>query len=267
MGQRVTIVDAFTDAPFSGNPAGVCILPGPVDAGWMQAVAAELNLSETAFLVPRDDGDHDLRWFTPTVEVDLCGHATLASTHVLGGQRRFHTHSGVLACAVDGDGRVELDFPAAPPEPVADPPDWAGALGIDADRVEGVWASANGWTLVELASPADVRSLAPDAAAILARGVPHVTVVAPGDRPGIDSVTRVFAPGYGIPEDPVTGAAHCVVGPWLAARTGGTSFTGEQASARGGVVGMRLAGDRIILSGWCVTVVEGEILAEPSSGP
>jgi predicted PhzF superfamily epimerase YddE/YHI9 len=264
----VSIVDAFTDAAFAGNPAGVCLLAAPSTDAWMQAMAAELNLAETAFLVPRADGDHDLRWFTPTVEVDLCGHATLASAHVLGGKRRFHTRSGVLMCTPVGDGAIELDFPASPPHPVADPPDWAPALGTRADRVVGVWATDSGWTLVELASSDDVRSVVPDAAAIVALSVDPVVVTAsPGDVPGVDAVSRVFGPGIGIPEDPVTGAAHCILAPWLAARDGvrggRTAFTGEQASARGGIVGMRLDGDRVVLSGRCVTVLEGSILAAP----
>ena len=264
MSQPVTVVDAFTDTPFSGNPAGVCVLAAPTSAAWMQAVAAELNLAETAFIVPRADGDHDLRWFSPTVEVDLCGHATLASAHVLGGVRRFHTRSGVLTCTPTADGVIDLDFPAVPPAPVADPPDWASAFGLPSDRVVGVWATGSGWTLVQVATPGDVRSAVPHAAEILARDGRMVAVIAaPGDRPDVDSVTRVFAPALGIPEDPVTGWAHCVIAPWLAARTGRSVFTGEQASARGGVVGMRLADDRVVLSGRCVTVLEGVLAAGP----
>ena len=263
MGQRITIVDSFTDTPFAGNPAGVCVLAEPTTDAWMQAVAAELNLSETAFVVPRDDGDDDLRWFTPTTEIDLCGHATLASAHVLGGARRFHTRSGVLTCGSRGDGAITLDFPASPPVPVADPPDWAPALGVPSDRVLGVWSTPNGWTLVELADAADVRAAVPDRAAILARGGHMVAAATAGDRPGIDSVARVFAPALGIDEDPVTGAAHCVLAPWLAGRTGRERFTGEQASARGGIVGMHLVGDRVILSGRAVTVIEGTLHSDP----
>jgi PhzF family phenazine biosynthesis protein len=262
MGQAITIVDAFTDTPFSGNPAGVCVLTAPTTEGWMQDVAAELNLSETAFVVRRDDGDHDLRWFTPTTEVDLCGHATLASAHVLGGEQRFHTRSGVLRCAPAPGGAITLDFPAGPVEPVANPPDWAPALGLPSDRVVGVWAN-DAWVLVEAASAADVRAIVPDSAAILALGGHMVAVAAAGDREGIDSVSRVFAPALGIDEDPVTGAAHCVLAPWLADRTGRTAFTGEQASTRGGVVGMRVEGDRVVLSGRAVTVIEGTLHAEP----
>jgi PhzF family phenazine biosynthesis protein len=262
MGQAVTVVDSFTDAPFTGNPAAVCVLAAATTDGWMQAVAAEMNLSETAFLVPRDDGDHDLRWFTPTAEVDLCGHATLASAHVLGGDRRFHTRSGLLTCGTGPGGVITLDFPASPPEPVADPPDWAPALGLAPGRVVGMWATG-GSTLVEVSSAADVRAIAPDRAAILALGGHMVAVAAAGDREGVDSVARVFAPAIGIDEDPVTGAAHCVIAPWLAARTGRTELTGEQASARGGIVGMRLQGDRVVLSGRAVTVMEGTLLTDP----
>lgn len=265
MGQAVTVVDAFTDAPFSGNPAGVCVLAAPTSEAWMQAVAAELNLSETAFLAPRADGDHDLRWFTPTTEIDLCGHATLASAHVLGGERRFHTRSGVLTCRPTGDGTIALDFPAIEPVPVADAPDWGPPLGLPSDRVCGVWAAGVDWTLVEVPDAADVRAARPDPAAIVARGGRKVTLVAAGDRPGIDSVSRVFAPAVGIDEDPVTGSAHCLLAPWLAARAGDgrTEFVGEQASARGGRVGMRLEGDRVVLSGRAVTVIEGTLHSDP----
>jgi predicted PhzF superfamily epimerase YddE/YHI9 len=263
MGQAITVVDAFTDTPFSGNPAAVCVLARPTTEAWMGAVAAEMNLSETAFLVPRGDGDLDLRWFTPTSEVDLCGHATLASAHVLGGPRRFHTRSGVLACAPGEGGAIVLDMPATPVAPVADPPDWAAALGLAPGRIVGVWGNDQGWVLAEAASPADVRGLTPDVSAITALGGYVLVVAAPGDLPGIDSVCRLFAPNVGIPEDPVTGAAHCVIAPWLAGRTGRREFAGEQASARGGRVGMRLAGDRVFLTGRAVTVWEGALRVDP----
>jgi len=262
MGQAFTVVDAFTDTPFSGNPAAVCVLTAPTTDGWMQAVASELNLSETAFLSARPDGDHDLRWFTPTTEIDLCGHATLASAHVLGGERRFHTRSGVLTCGSAPDGRITLDFPASRVSPVPDPPDWGPALALGPDRIVAV-AANDSWVLVEVASAADLRAIVPDTAAILALGGHMVAVAAAGDREGIDSVSRVFAPALGIDEDPVTGAAHCVLAPWLADRTGRTAFTGEQASTRGGVVGMRVEGDRVVLSGRAVTVIEGTLHAEP----
>ncbi len=263
MAQGITIVDSFTDTPFGGNPAGVCVLQTPTTEGWMQAVAAELNLSETAFVTPRRDGDHDLRWFTPRVEVDLCGHATLAAVHVLGGERRFHTRSGLLTCGSAGDGTITLDFPATPPMPVPDPPDWGPALGVPSAAVLGVWSTPNGWTLVELATAAAVRTATPDSAAVLALGGHMVAAAATGDRDGIDSVARVFAPALGIDEDPVTGAAHCVLAPWLAGRTGRSELTGEQASARGGIVGMRLIGDRVVLSGRAVTVIDGTLHSDP----
>jgi PhzF family phenazine biosynthesis protein len=276
MTHPITVVDSFTDTPFGGNPAGVCVLARPTTEAWMQSVAAELNLAETAFLVPRPDGDHDLRWFTPATEVDLCGHATLASAHVLGGERRFHTRSGVLTCRPGADGAITMDFPAIPVSPVEMPgvDDWAGALGVGSDRIVGLWAGG-GWTLVEAAAPADVRSARPGPGAIaeLAPDSAVLLAAAPGDRPGVDSVCRVFAPVYGIDEDPVTGSAHCVLAPWLAARPGGggsaaggegrTSFVGEQVSARGGLVGMRLTGERVVLSGRAVTVIEGTLHSDP----
>jgi predicted PhzF superfamily epimerase YddE/YHI9 len=263
MGQAISVVDAFTDAPFSGNPAAVCVLARPTTEAWMRAVAAELNLSETAFAVPRPGGDHDLRWFTPTTEVGLCGHATLATAHVLGGAGRFHTRAGVLTCTPGDGGAIVMDFPAVAVAPVADPPDWAPAVGLAAGAITGVWASDDGWVLAEVAAPADVRAAVPDRAAILARGGHVVVVAATGDRPGVDSVCRVFGPGVGIDEDPVTGAAHCIIGPWLAARTGRRELVGEQASARGGTVGMRVDGNRVGLSGRAVTVWEGMLHADP----
>ena len=263
MGQPIVIVDSFTDVPFAGNPAGVCVLAAATTEAWMQSVAAELNLSETAFAVPRTDGDHDLRWFTPTTEVDLCGHATLASAHVLGGDHRFHTRSGPLMCRATADGSVEMDFPALPVTPMADPPDVASALGLPADRIVAVYDNESGWLLAELASAGDVRAAVPDLAAVQALGGFATVVAAPGEGEGIDSVCRVFAPGAGIDEDPVTGAAHCLIAPLLAARTGRSEFTGEQASARGGIVGMQVEGDRVVLSGHAVTVLEGTLREDP----
>src|SRR6478609_3652542 len=159
MPHPITIVDAFTDQPFSGNPAGVVVLAEAAPEAWMQAVAAEVNLAETAFLVPRPDGDHDLRWFTPTVEVDLCGHATLASAHVLGGANRFHTRSGVLICEVDDDGSITLDLPAAHVD-LADHTGWDAVLGLPDGRVTAAWAGG-GWALVEVPAAADVEAAAP----------------------------------------------------------------------------------------------------------
>ncbi len=260
---RLTVVDSFTDRPFAGNPAAVAELDRPAPEAWMQAVAAEVHLSETAFVVPRADGDHDLRWFTPTVEVDLCGHATLAAAHVLGTACRFHTRSGVLTCAPGADGTVEMDFPAQAPD-LASPGDgaaWAAALGLDVGDVAATARSASGWDLVEVPDPATVGRAVLDRERAMALGG-HVIVAAAGGD-GVDVTSRVFAPTAGIDEDPVTGSAHCVLAPWLAARTGGTSFTGRQASARGGIVGMRLEGERVVLIGSAVTVSTGVLHADP----
>lgn len=263
MPNPITIVDAFTDQPFSGNPAGIVVLEAPAPEAWMRAVAAEVNLAETAFLVPRSDGDHDLRWFTPTLEVDLCGHATLASAHVLGGTNRFHTRSGVLTCTVADDGEINLDLPAtATTEASTD--GWAEVLSLPTDRVVGARAGG-GWALVEVATAADVEAAAPLREALLAFGG-HAIVVADAtgdDAVAFDSVCRTFVPAAGIDEDPVTGSAHCAIAPWLAARTGRTSFRGRQASRRGGVIGMEVRGDRVILRGTAVTVSRGSLLVDP----
>src|SRR4051794_11606485 len=162
------VVDAFTDRPFSGNPAAVCLLEAPATEDWMQAVAAEVNLAETAFLVPRADGDHDLRWFTPTVEVDLCGHATLASAHVLGGANRFHTRSGVLTCEASGDGSITVDLPATQVDP-ADPAGWDAVLGLAPGRVVAAW-EGGGWALVQVETAADVEAAVPVRDALLEFG-------------------------------------------------------------------------------------------------
>ncbi len=255
----ITVVDAFTDEAFRGNPAAVCLLERPADEAWMQSVAAELNLSETAFLVARDDGAHDLRWFTPAAEVDLCGHATLASAHVLGGAGRFHTRSGVLTCTAVGGGWIEMDFPSLAPTPISYDDSLARVLGAEIYTV----ARSRFDLLVELGSAADVRSLQPDLRAIAALDARGMMVTAPGDRDGIDCVSRFFGPKVGVNEDPVTGSAHCVLAPFWAARLGRTELVGEQASARGGIVRMRLDGDRVVLGGQAVTVWEGQLLAAP----
>ena len=226
----------------------------------MQAVAAEMNLAETAFLVPRGDA-YELRWFTPAIEVDLCGHATLASAHVLwqdgllapDAEARFDTRSGRLTARRAGDW-IEMDFPAEPAH--ADPPP-QGLL--DALGVTAVWTghrSRLGYRLVEVADEDTVRRAAPDvrALAIAARAAIVTARASSGDA---DFVSRFFAPAMGVDEDPVTGSAHCVLAPYWAGRLGRTELTGYQASARGGVVRVRVAGDRVILGGHCVTVIEG----------
>lgn len=265
----LTIVDSFTDRPFAGNPAAVVRLTAAAPDRWMQAVAAEVNLSETAFVVPRADGDLDLRWFTPTVEVDLCGHATLASAHVLGGTGRFHTRSGLLTCGPGPDGTIRMDLPATRVVPAEGglAEGWAARLGLEDDQVRAVSEGPGSWILVEVVDGAAVRRMAPDLVA-LARAAEHAVLVvadtADDDAEPTDSVARVFAPGSGIDEDPVTGAAHTLIGPWLAARHPRSTFSGHQASRRGGFVGMEVRGDRVIVSGHAVTVSEGSLLVDPS---
>jgi predicted PhzF superfamily epimerase YddE/YHI9 len=252
---ELTVVDAFTDRPFAGNPAAVAVLERFPDEARMQAVALEMNLSETAYVIPRADGSHDLRWFTPSVEVDLCGHATLASAHVLGGDARFHTKSGELVCSRGDDGWIEMDFPAdnIAPEPAVMVHDVLGTALRDPSLV-GTVVRGRTDLLVEVPAAAVVRALEPQLASLLELPVRLVIVTAPGDRPGIDCVSRVFAPAAGIDEDPVTGSAHCTLAVYWGERVGRDELVGEQASARGGVVRMRRAGDRVVLGGRAVTV-------------
>jgi len=254
-------IDAFTDRAFAGNPAAVALLDAPADASWMQAVAAEMNLAETAFVVP--DGERfGLRWFTPTVEVDLCGHATLASAHALWSEGRvpvdatirFDTRSGELRARRVGD-QIELDFPANVAVD-ADPPDgFLAALGVDAPVRFAV--TADDWLLVELANEQSVRAVTPDMRRLAA--FPVCVVTAPAAE-GADIASRVFGPSVGIDEDPVTGSAHCLLATWWAPRLG-PSLRARQASARGGELDVRLDGDRVLLAGHAVTVLRGELLA------
>lgn len=262
MGLTIVQVDAFTDTPFRGNPAAVCVLRAPRDEPWMQAVAREMNLSETAFLHPTDDG-FALRWFTPTIEVALCGHATLAAAHVLwqdghlarDGQARFHTKSGLLTADRRGDW-IELDFPAKAEEPAAAPPGLAEALGA-VPRYVG----RNQFDyLAEVDTEATVRELAPDHAALARLPVRGVIVTSRAATAGFDFVSRFFAPGSGVAEDPVTGSSHCALGPYWAARLGKTALVAYQASPRGGVVRVRVDGDRVKLGGQAVTVLRGELV-------
>ena len=262
MGQTIVQVDAFADRPFGGNPAAVCILPAPRDASWMQDVAREMNLAETAFLHPENEG-YRLRWFTPAIEVALCGHATLASAHVLwedgrlprDRQARFHTESGLLT-AERRDGWIELDFPATPPASVAPPAGLSAGL-----RAAPVWVGRSTFDyLVELDSEDAVRGLKPDLAALERIETRGVIVTSRASTAGYDFVSRFFAPRAGVPEDPVTGSAHCALAPFWSERLGRTEMTGYQASARGGVVRVRNAGDRVVLGGQAVTVLRGELL-------
>ena len=253
----VTTVDAFADRPFSGNPAAVCLLDRPAPEEWMQALAGEMNLAETAFVTPGGaDLPFGLRWFTPTVEVDLCGHATLAAAHVLyetgrvgsADEAAFDTRSGRLSVTSEGDGRYVMDFPATPPEPADLPAGFAEAFGVDP-----MWAGRSpfDWFAV-VEDEATVRALDPGADAVRSLGLRGVIVTARGND--VDVVSRFFAPNAGVVEDPVTGSAHCAIGPYWAEALGVRSLTCYQASRRGGTVGVRVHGDRVALSGRAVTV-------------
>jgi PhzF family phenazine biosynthesis protein len=261
---RIVQVDAFTNRPFAGNPAAVCVLQSARPDQWMRDVAREMNLSETAFLVPQDGG-YNLRWLTPAVEVDLCGHATVASAHVLwedghlpaGQQARFHTRSGLLTADRRGEW-IELNFPAKNAEPAEAPAGLLSSLGVEHARFVG----RNAWDyLVEVESEETLRGLAPDHTALRKIPVRGVIVTARPAGGEFDFVSRFFAPGSGVDEDPVTGSAHTALGPYWAGKLGKREFTAYQASARGGVVRVRLDGDRVILGGQAVTVMTGELLA------
>lgn len=265
MGQAIVQVDAFTSRPFGGNPAAVCVVAGPADAVWMQQVAAEMNLAETAFLHPADDG-YALRWFTPATEVDLCGHATLASAHVLweeghlapDAQARFTTRSGLLTAQRDGDW-IAMNFPAFTPDPIEDAAMLAAleaALGVKSPRFAGKAA----YTIIELPTEADVRAVRPEFTALAAIATAGVIVTAPADDPGFDFISRFFAPRLGVNEDPVTGSAHSYLAPFWAKRLGKREMVGYQASHRGGVVRVRLEGDRVVMSGQAVTTLRGELM-------
>ncbi len=255
-------VDSFTDRPFTGNPAAVCLLKKMAPEEWMQAVALEMNLSETAFVASRSDGSFDLRWFTPLVEVDLCGHATLAAAHVLFEQGlvkrntvEFHTLSGLLTAKQD-DGWLELDFPSQPPRPCQLAQEVITALGV-----EPLYTGGNDTDyLVEVADAEQVRKLAPDMATLAAVTKRGVMVTAPGNG-DCDFVSRFFAPAIGIPEDPVTGSAHCCLGPFWQQRLGKERLVARQVSARGGVVRVTISEDRVLLGGQAVTVLAGQLMA------
>ena len=262
MGITITQVDSFTDRRFAGNPAAVCLLAQARDERWMQDVAREMNLSETAFLVQKDGG-FDLRWFTPTVEVDLCGHATLASAHVLWEEghlaphqpARFHTRSGVLGAEKKG-AWIEMDFPATPAEPVASVEGLESALGVKAKYI----GRPRFDYLVEVDSVEDVRRLNPDFSALRRLKVRGVIVTSRATGSTYDFVSRFFAPGAGVDEDPVTGSAHCCLAPYWKERLGRDDLVGYQASARGGFVRTRCVGDRVRISGQAVTVLRCELV-------
>jgi predicted PhzF superfamily epimerase YddE/YHI9 len=269
---RILQIDSFTDQHFRGNPAGVVLLDEPRDADWMQSVAAEMNLPETAFLeATADPAAYGLRWFSPTVEVELCGHATLAAAHALwqsgaeAPRLRFATRSGELTADRSGN-EIVLDFPVDPPTEVE---------RATAERVVQAVGSAARWVgrgkdkfLVQLESETAVRTVDPDLAAVLGLDAMGVIVTAaadpttppaPGHSAPADFVSRFFAPAVGIDEDPVTGAAHCCLAPFWADRLGRQPLTGYQASVRGGFVGVDIVGDRVRLSGRAVTVLHGQL--------
>ena len=256
------LVDAFTDCPFAGNPAAVCLLPRWRDDAWLQSVAKEMNLSETAYLV-RNADVFDLRWFTPAIEVDLCGHATLASAHVLWQQGlvssdaeiRFSTRSGILK-GVRHAGQIELDFPLTPEKPAEAPAGLIQALGVQAKYV-----GRNQFDyLVEVESETVLRRLAPDFSILATVSCRGIIVTARSDDARFDFVSRFFAPAAGVAEDPVTGSAHCCLADFWGKRLGKTSFVAYQASARGGIVHVRMHGDRVFLGGQAVVVAKGELM-------
>jgi len=290
MTQPIVQVDAFTARPFAGNPAAVCLLERPRDEEWLRNVAREMNLSETAFLLPAGGGrpgDFHLRWFTPATEVDLCGHATLAAAHVLweegriapGAEIRFQTRSGLLTARREDDGWITLDFPAKPPSPA--PPAIGLLESLRLGEAQVLYTGRNDFDyLVEVDSEEAVKNLRPDLGllgTVEARGV-IVTAAAGGVgtatstgavgaaatgrdlAAGYDFVSRFFAPRVGVPEDPVTGSAHCCLGPYWGERLGRREMAGRQVSARGGLVRVHLAGDRVHLGGQAVTVLRGELL-------
>jgi len=260
-------IDAFASGPFKGNPAAVCLLDEPRPAEWMQKVAAEMNLSETAFVVPRPDGGFDLRWFTPKIEVPLCGHATLASAHSLwetgrlaqDKEARFHTLSGRLIARRDGD-RIEMDFPALLanraelPKAVEEALDIKPLAVVANRRKDG----SDGNFLVELESESTVRDVKPDFEKLRRAVNVGVIITARGDSK-YDFVSRYFACYAGIDEDPVTGAAHCMLAPYWSAKFGKDAMSAYQASARGGEVGVKFNGDRVVLCGDAVTVLRGSL--------
>jgi PhzF family phenazine biosynthesis protein len=262
MSFRITQVDAFTNRPFTGNPAAVCILAEPEPDWWMQDVAREMNLSETAFVLSHEEG-FDLRWFTPATEVQLCGHATLATAHVLweeghlppGETARFHTHSGILLANRREDW-IELDFPAKIATPAPAPEHLVEAIGV-----VPVWVGRNDMDyLMVLPDEKQVRTLKPDMSLLRRVEMRGVIVTAEATGATYDFVSRFFAPGAGVDEDPVTGSAHCALGPYWSERLGRDALTGYQVSPRSGRVRTRIEGDRVILGGQAVTVMYAELL-------
>ena len=265
MGQRITVVDAFTDVAYAGNPAAVCVLGHPTTEAWMQAVAREMRHSETAFCIPLRDGSFELRWFTPGGEVRLCGHATLATAHVLWEEgrlplrepARFSTLSGELTATPLGR-HIELDFPARPPSEVEAPPGLLGSLGVEA-----TWIGRDGddYVVVLEDEPA-VRACKPDFQALRSVETRGVMITAPAAA-DVDFVSRFFAPRFGIDEDPATGSAHCCMTPLWAGRLSKSALRARQLSERGATFELELAGDRVKLRGTCVTTLRGTLAESP----
>ena len=262
MDRRFFHVDSFTEVPFAGNPAGVCLLDEPFEDGWMQQVAFEMNLSETAFVF-RTEGGFSLRWFTPAAEVDLCGHGTLATAHILYelgevapyDEAVFHTRSGLLIAGRKG-GLIWLDFPALPEEPATAPEGLLEALGVEPEHV-GRFGNEY---LIELGTEAQVLAVKPDFRALRTLPCDAVVVTSLPEAVRCDFVSRCFAPRLGIDEDPVTGSVHCCLGPFWGKRLGKTEMVAYQASARGGIIHLELAGDRVKLGGRAVTVLQGRLV-------
>jgi PhzF family phenazine biosynthesis protein len=266
--QPLFVVDAFTDRPFAGNPAGVLVLDAERDPTWMQAVASELNLSETSFLRRLEDGLWSLRWFTPVLESLLCGHATLAAAHVLwaeghhppGEPIQFATASGELRALSNGDGSIRLDFPAAPPYPLSPPSDLEGIIP-EPHRFVGKAGLTKNY-LVEVDSPTTLRRLQPDLARLAALPAGGLIVTAASDAPAYDFLSRYFAPAAGIPEDPVTGSAHCTLGPYWQGKLGKSRFRALQVSPRTGALTVEVQEDRVHLGGSAVTTIRGSLVAK-----
>ncbi|HVO66453.1 MAG TPA: PhzF family phenazine biosynthesis protein [Syntrophales bacterium] len=261
MGEIIIQIDAFTDQPFKGNPAAVCVLSRHRNDTWMQNVAREMNLSETAFLEKKVDG-FNLRWFTPSIEVELCGHATLASAHALWeigylnlkDQARFFTKSGLLTAALKG-GWIEMDFPVEPETAISPPADLSKALGVSFK-----YAGKNRFDyIVEVDSEETLRRISPDFTLLTTIPMRGVIVTSPSSSREYDFTSRFFAPAVGVNEDPVTGSAHCCLGPYWEAKLSKNEMVGYQASARGGIVRVRMAKDHVFLSGQAVTVLRGEL--------
>ncbi len=261
MSLTLITVDAFTDRPFSGNPAAVTILPEPRPDAWMQSLAMEMNLAETAYLVKRDDGSFDLRWFTPTVEVDLCGHATVASAHVLWSTgalpesetARFHTKSGLLTAAKRVEW-IELDFPSTPVAESPEPPKLSESL-----KVEPIFIGKSKFDYLVEVTEEELHACDPDLLTLTKIEARGVIVTSRSADPAYDFQSRFFAPASGIDEDPVTGSAHCALAPYWSAKLGKTVMMAYQASKRGGKVKVELKGNRVLLSGQAVTILNATL--------